>query len=309
MRRRLAGSLTGALLLLAIPPHALPAGATFAGLNSDIAWRHDTGVTDEIYTASSLLMGPGSATSGGDDESPDWSPDGTKIAFARWDGTDGELWVVNADGSGPKRLTNDTKQQWYPAWSPDGTQIAFESDRGGADDNIWTMNANGSGASQTFFFASDEQEPDWSPDGTRMVYVVRGGDSDLVVQVIGGAVEVVTADALDDFNPSWRAGCTIVGTPGADVLPGTAGRDRICGLGGRDRLTGLDGEDAMFGGAGKDVLRGGSGEDVLAGGPAADKLMGGSNNDLLNSRDGKDNDSNKGGPGADQCIRDGGEAC
>jgi hypothetical protein len=56
-----------------------------------------------------------------DDRNPAWSPDGTKIAFMR----DGDIWVMNADGSGLVQLTTDPVYEDDPAWSPDGTKIAF----------------------------------------------------------------------------------------------------------------------------------------------------------------------------------------
>ena len=63
-------------------------------------------------------------------QTPVWSPDGRRIAFlSRRDGSK-EVYVVNADGSGQRRLTRDARFPATPAWSPDGRQIAFE---GGPD--------------------------------------------------------------------------------------------------------------------------------------------------------------------------------
>jgi Tol biopolymer transport system component len=65
-----------------------------------------------------------------------WSPDGTKIAFTRVIGDadrDGnfDIYVMNADGSNPRRLTTDpASHDNDPSWSPDGTKIAFLCDKG-----------------------------------------------------------------------------------------------------------------------------------------------------------------------------------
>jgi Tol biopolymer transport system component len=71
-------------------------------------------------------------------EGPSWSPDGTRIAFDR-----GEIYAINADGTGLKRLTNNRVWDQVPVWSPDGRKIAFYSVRNGRSD-IYVMNPDGS---------------------------------------------------------------------------------------------------------------------------------------------------------------------
>ena len=62
---------------------------------------------------------------------PTWSPDGSKIAFHSTRDGNNEIYVMNADGSGQTRLTNNPAAGLLPAWSPDGIKIAFTSIRGG----------------------------------------------------------------------------------------------------------------------------------------------------------------------------------
>ncbi len=71
-----------------------------------------------------------------------WSPDGSRIAF--YSGRDGnfEIYVMNADGTNPTRVTNDPAQDRHPAWSDDGLRIVFTTDRDG-NDEIYAMNADG----------------------------------------------------------------------------------------------------------------------------------------------------------------------
>ena len=71
---------------------------------------------------------------------PAWSPDGRKIAF----GGDGEIYVMNADGRGLRRLTRNPASDGSPAWSPDGRRIAFGSERDG-NLEVYVMNTDGSG--------------------------------------------------------------------------------------------------------------------------------------------------------------------
>jgi Ca2+-binding RTX toxin-like protein len=124
-----------------------------------------------------------------------------------------------------------------------------------------------------------------------------------------GAVSVVSASV----KPAPVV-CTIVGTPGDDVLVGTSGADHICGLGGNDKIYGKGGNDVLDGGPGNDKLFGGTGKDTLYGRGGADVLKGGRNNDKLYGNGGKDrlygqggNDKLLGGNGRDKLYGQGGK--
>ncbi|HEX5707993.1 MAG TPA: hypothetical protein VFX96_11895, partial [Pyrinomonadaceae bacterium] len=101
-----------------------------------------------------------------------------RIAYV-WGGGHGssEISVINADGTGETRLTNDGLNDSSPTWSPDGTEIGFASDRNHGRPNIFRMKADGTGQTPVTN-SSDESyfEPDWSPDAQNFVCTSnRGG--------------------------------------------------------------------------------------------------------------------------------------
>src|SRR6266850_1266835 len=64
-------------------------------------------------------------------QTPSWSPDGRQLVFTGFDGGLSDLFIVNRDGTGLRRLTTDKYADLHPAWAPDGKTIAFVTDRGG----------------------------------------------------------------------------------------------------------------------------------------------------------------------------------
>jgi dipeptidyl aminopeptidase/acylaminoacyl peptidase len=74
---------------------------------------------------------------------PSWSPDGKKLAYYSNSEGNFEIYVVNADGSGKVRLTNNPTNDVLPVWLPDGSGILFRSDRDGRW-SIFVMGPDGS---------------------------------------------------------------------------------------------------------------------------------------------------------------------
>jgi dipeptidyl aminopeptidase/acylaminoacyl peptidase len=107
------------------------------------------------------------------DGSPDWSPDGTQIVFSKYAaGSEGDIWVMNADGSGAQNVTSDAALDYGPSWSPDGTQIAFSRyvnlPSGPAD--IWVIGPDGSGAAPVVAdAAASEGSPAWQRTATQPI--------------------------------------------------------------------------------------------------------------------------------------------
>ena len=129
------------------------------------------------------------------------APVAGRIAFSstRDDGSQG-ISVMNADGSGVTRLTNNPAWDEFPSWSPDGSRIAFSSDRAG-DPNIYVMNADGSGVTRLTNELAFHFAPRWSPDGSRIAFWSTGDI--YVMNADGSGVTRLTDDWTLDTDPSW----------------------------------------------------------------------------------------------------------
>ncbi len=96
-----------------------------------------------------------------------WSPDGEKIAFVTKRDGNFDLYVMNADGSGLRRLTRGAAWDGGPAWSPDGRKFAFVSKRDG-NDEVSVINVDGTGLRNLTRSPAQDGHPKWSSDARKI---------------------------------------------------------------------------------------------------------------------------------------------
>lgn len=143
----------------------------------------------------------------GTNSSPAWSPDGSKIMFMSSMRGNPELYVADANGNRPKRLTYSVGASTSPTWNPKtGQQVAFISDRSGIP-RLYTMDADGGDVQQVSLpdmgYVID---PSWSPNGQLLAFSWRrpSGNYDLyVMDIATHALVELTRDAGRNERPCW----------------------------------------------------------------------------------------------------------
>lgn len=262
-RRRIFSFLLTILFAVACAFHAFAQNPTaFPGANGRIAFVSLRDRNAEIYTANPDGTNQTRLTDTPAQElMPAWSPDGTRIAFTSvtanrtTDSTSvnatADIYIINADGSGLRRLTNNSAYNTAPTWSPDGTRIAFSrstinpqilmggkpgvGDLLSASADIYVIGADGSNETNlTRSPLAFEFLPAWSPDGGRIAYTnvqpvftfdgkVSASSDIFVMNSSGGNQrQLFPAETLIDsriyyFAPSWSPSGARVAFTGVDV--------------------------------------------------------------------------------------------
>ncbi len=116
---------------------------------------------------------------GNQNSDPAWSPDGYQIAFSsnRDDHNDNEIYIMDADGSNPRRVTTiANKQDNDPNWSPDGQWLVFESGNNNQY-GVYKIRIDGSELTPLATEGRSNSTPAWSPDGKQIAFEHNDGSA------------------------------------------------------------------------------------------------------------------------------------
>ncbi len=134
-----------------------------------------------------------------------WSPDGVRLAFTSNRDGNPELYVVNRDGSGLRRLTQHPAVDTTPTWSPAGNEIAFTSDRSGKP-QIYVMSAAGGSPRRITLSESYADRATWAPAPyNEIAYAARSGAwyDIMVYDVASGARRQITFGEGSNESPAF----------------------------------------------------------------------------------------------------------
>jgi TolB protein len=140
--------------------------------------------------------------------SPTWSPDGRRLAFARFDtsgrGGGGIHWIKAVPNFRPQRVTKGVHD--HPSYSPDGTMLAFDG-VGAAGGDVFVVGVDGRGVRTLTRPGGNESAPAWSPDGRRIAFVSDRGTGSAVwsAKAEGGVERRLTRPLGIVGSPDWQS--------------------------------------------------------------------------------------------------------
>jgi hypothetical protein len=132
--------------------------------------------------------------------SPDWSPDGTQIAFV----SSADVYVSNADGTGARPFAAGPRGEGDPAWSPDGQSIAYT-----IENSLYVRALEGDATRRLVLDGTEISSPSWSPDGARIAFSVTRADQTAHIWFVasrGGRAQQLTSGAVRDRDTAWSPG-------------------------------------------------------------------------------------------------------
>jgi Tol biopolymer transport system component len=129
-----------------------------------------------------------------------------RIAFSSKRDGNFEIYTINEDGSGLKRLTSSKNDDMKPQWSPDGQKIMYLSKKG-KEVAIRVMNDDGSGQVEIARNCVADYLPLWSPDSTKVLFMMKNKSKTIICRVDadGGNLIRLTERDAEGMCPSWSA--------------------------------------------------------------------------------------------------------
>jgi Tol biopolymer transport system component len=192
------------------------------------------------------------------------SPDGRQVAVSLATGTppNQDIWVVDVDGPGRRRLTFGPEADVRPVWSPDGRAIVFGTLHAGRGNRIYRKASNGDAQEEPLMSSdanTNDLPSDWSHDGALIAFIRTGpgtGSDIWLVDVTGAGkpFPFLATNALETgamFSPDGRWIAYSSNESGEDrvyvqPLPATGAKYQVSRSGGIQPIWREDGKELFF---------------------------------------------------------------
>jgi len=148
-------------------------------------------------------------TNTGDNSSPKWSPDGSKIVFISFTKENlHDIYIMNRDGSGQTPIVATSADEYFPDWSPDGKQVLFSSFTRGSASEIYLLDLTSKDVKNLTNSIRDDYLPAWSIDGKHIAFTFGMADSYTQIYTMNNAgndIRQITSSDMGEFNnsPIW----------------------------------------------------------------------------------------------------------
>ncbi len=138
-------------------------------------------------------------------KAPKWSPDGSKIAFAKGEGQEIDIFTIQSEGGELLQVTDGPGVDAEPSWSPDGSELIFHSNRSG-NFQLYRMDENGQNQRKLIESDANDYIPDWSINNKIAFTSDRAGTTDLwMVNEDGTELTQLTSYEGREIAPVWSS--------------------------------------------------------------------------------------------------------
>lgn len=170
-----------------------------------VSFEERNGINKPIVYVHTLATGRRAiiANERGSNSAPAWSPDGNRLAVVLTRDGNSQIYIVNADGSGLRRLSRSSGIDTEPTFTLDGKEIFFTSDRGGSA-QVYRVSVEGGDARRVTFGGPFNARPQISPDGKSLAYITRRDKLFRVaVMELASQRETLVSEGPKDDSPSF----------------------------------------------------------------------------------------------------------
>lgn len=172
---------------------------------SSIVFSRKSGNSRELYAVDQDGLNLRQLTTDGSVKlSPDWSPDGKRIAYSAYWGSQLVIFSYDVARGTTAILCNHADMNDTPSWSPDGSMLAAALSTGSGME-IYVMDANGRNPRRITYNGGVNTSPVWSPNGRQLAFVSdrTGSPQIYVINADGTAQRRLTYEGSYNTTPAW----------------------------------------------------------------------------------------------------------